>query len=207
MVILTAVCSTNVNLDIWGICAEFFQNKLVETIQFMEVLNLKDSMEKDTFFRKLPTLAEQLPRPIVTKKVLSHLLLVLCSARPKTIVNCRAFDDSCWWWWMNDHLSSSDLVTQSWEWHIFTYHNFGVNSLCSIPHYGRSWNLPEKLCDQFCPCGCVHLSIECELSFWTLLCFAAATIAGICTGVWFSCSTCFEPITENGLLVVSRWVQ
>jgi hypothetical protein len=86
MVILTAVCSTNVNLDIWGICAEFFQNKLVETIQFMEVLNLKDSMEKDTFFRKLPTLAEQLPRPIVTKKVLSQLLLVLSSARPKTII-------------------------------------------------------------------------------------------------------------------------
>jgi SCY1-like protein 1 len=52
----------------------------------MEVLNLKDSMEKDTFFRKLPTLAEQLPRPIVTKKVLSHLLLVLSSARPKTII-------------------------------------------------------------------------------------------------------------------------
>jgi SCY1-like protein 1 len=75
-----------VNLDIWGICAEFFQNKLVETIQFMEVLNLKDSMEKDTFFRKLPTLAEQLPRSIVTKKVLSHLLLVLSSARPKTII-------------------------------------------------------------------------------------------------------------------------
>jgi hypothetical protein len=41
----------------------------VETIQFMEVLNLKDSVEKDVFFRKLPTLAEQLSRPIVTKKV------------------------------------------------------------------------------------------------------------------------------------------
>ncbi|KAG0591818.1 hypothetical protein KC19_1G204500 [Ceratodon purpureus] len=50
--------------------SEFFHNKLVETIQFMEVLNLKDSVEKDVFFRKLPTLAEQLPRPIVTKKLL-----------------------------------------------------------------------------------------------------------------------------------------
>ena len=50
--------------------AEYFQNKLVETIHFMEILNLKDSVEKDTFFRKLPNLAEQLPREIVLKKVL-----------------------------------------------------------------------------------------------------------------------------------------
>lgn len=49
--------------------AEYFHNKLVETIQFMEILNLKDSVEKDTFFRKLPNLAEQLPREIVLKKV------------------------------------------------------------------------------------------------------------------------------------------
>lgn len=48
---------------------EYFQNKLVETIQFMEVLNLKDSVEKDNFFRKLPNLADQLPRQIVQKKV------------------------------------------------------------------------------------------------------------------------------------------
>jgi len=50
--------------------AEYFQNKLLETIQFMEILNLKDSVEKDTFFRKLPNLAEQLPREIVLKKVI-----------------------------------------------------------------------------------------------------------------------------------------
>ncbi|KAK1373965.1 putative inactive serine/threonine-protein kinase scy1 [Heracleum sosnowskyi] len=49
---------------------EYFQNKLVDTIHFMEILNLKDSVEKDTFFRKLPTLAEQLPRQIVLKKLL-----------------------------------------------------------------------------------------------------------------------------------------
>ncbi|EFJ18677.1 hypothetical protein SELMODRAFT_444483 [Selaginella moellendorffii] len=49
---------------------DFFQNKLVETIQFMEVLNLKDSVEKDSFFRKLSTLVEQLPRQIVLKKIL-----------------------------------------------------------------------------------------------------------------------------------------
>lgn len=48
---------------------EYFQNKLVDTIHFMEILNLKDSVEKDTFFRKLSNLAEQLPRQIVLKKV------------------------------------------------------------------------------------------------------------------------------------------
>ncbi len=49
----------------------------METIQFMEVLNLKDSVEKDTFFRKLPNLAEQLPRPIVVKKVSAKTPVVL----------------------------------------------------------------------------------------------------------------------------------
>ncbi|KAJ0695115.1 putative protein kinase domain, armadillo-like helical [Helianthus annuus] len=56
---------------------EFFQNKLVDTIHFMEILNLKDSVEKDTFFRKLPTLAEQLPREIVLKKLLPLLASAL----------------------------------------------------------------------------------------------------------------------------------
>ncbi|KAL3834744.1 hypothetical protein ACJIZ3_009480 [Penstemon smallii] len=57
--------------------SEYFQNKLVETIQFMEILNLKDSVEKDTFFRKLPNLAEQLPRQIVLKKLLPLLASAL----------------------------------------------------------------------------------------------------------------------------------
>ncbi|KAK6912178.1 hypothetical protein RJ641_024271 [Dillenia turbinata] len=53
--------------------SEYFQNKLVDTIHFMEILTLKDSVEKDTFFRKLPQLAEQLPRQIVLKKLLPLL--------------------------------------------------------------------------------------------------------------------------------------
>ncbi|CAH9113069.1 unnamed protein product [Cuscuta europaea] len=57
--------------------SEYFQNKLVETIQFMEILNLKDSVEKDTFFRKLPNLADQLPRQIVLKKLLPLLASAL----------------------------------------------------------------------------------------------------------------------------------
>ncbi|XP_008782670.1 probable inactive serine/threonine-protein kinase scy1 [Phoenix dactylifera] len=57
--------------------SEYFHNKLVETIQFMEILNLKDSVEKDSFFRKLPNLAEQLPRQIVLKKLLPLLASAL----------------------------------------------------------------------------------------------------------------------------------
>ncbi|XP_031373956.1 probable inactive serine/threonine-protein kinase scy1 [Punica granatum] len=57
--------------------SEYFQNKLVDTIHFMEILNLKDSIEKDTFFRKLPNLAEQLPRQIVLRKLLPLLASAL----------------------------------------------------------------------------------------------------------------------------------
>ncbi|VFQ81114.1 unnamed protein product [Cuscuta campestris] len=57
--------------------SEYFENKLVETIQFMEILNLKDSVEKDTFFRKLPNLVDQLPRQIVVKKLLPLLASAL----------------------------------------------------------------------------------------------------------------------------------
>ena len=70
-------CAISSHSLFWGYCflyfafgfPEYFQNKLVDTIHFMEILNLKDSVEKDTFFRKLPNLAEQLPRQIVLKKV------------------------------------------------------------------------------------------------------------------------------------------
>ncbi|XP_047147524.1 N-terminal kinase-like protein isoform X1 [Vigna umbellata] len=57
--------------------SEYFQNKLVDTIHFMEILSLKDSVEKDTFFRKLPNLSEQLPQQIVLKKLLPLLASAL----------------------------------------------------------------------------------------------------------------------------------
>ncbi|KAK8612096.1 hypothetical protein V6N13_092215 [Hibiscus sabdariffa] len=41
----------------------------VESIEAYRQQCLKDSVERDTFFRKLPTLAEQLPRQIVLKKI------------------------------------------------------------------------------------------------------------------------------------------
>ncbi|KAK8575785.1 hypothetical protein V6N12_063442 [Hibiscus sabdariffa] len=57
--------------------SEFFQIKLEDTIHFMEILSLKDSVERDTFFRKLPTLAEQLHCQIVLNKIFPLLTSAL----------------------------------------------------------------------------------------------------------------------------------
>uniref|UniRef100_A0A7N2M2V5 Uncharacterized protein n=1 Tax=Quercus lobata TaxID=97700 RepID=A0A7N2M2V5_QUELO len=46
-------------------------------MHFMEILNLKNNVEKDTFFHKLPNLAEQLPHPIVLKKLVPLLASTL----------------------------------------------------------------------------------------------------------------------------------
>ncbi|KAI3793152.1 hypothetical protein L1987_35767 [Smallanthus sonchifolius] len=75
--LLSSVPTRRLNSSKLAENCEYFQNKLVDTIHFMEILNLKDSVEKDTFFRKLPTLAEQLPREIVLKKLLPLLASAL----------------------------------------------------------------------------------------------------------------------------------
>ncbi|KAG2685077.1 hypothetical protein I3760_10G107700 [Carya illinoinensis] len=75
--LLSAMPSRRLNTSKLMENSEYFQNKLVDTIHFMEILNLKDSVEKDTFFRKLPNLAEQLPRQIVLKKLLPLLASAL----------------------------------------------------------------------------------------------------------------------------------
>ncbi|KAG2689496.1 hypothetical protein I3843_09G138800 [Carya illinoinensis] len=75
--LLSAMPSRRLNTSKLIENSEYFQNKLVDTIHFMEILNLKDSVEKDTFFRKLPNLAEQLPRQIVLKKLLPLLASAL----------------------------------------------------------------------------------------------------------------------------------
>lgn len=70
---------------------EYFQNKLVDTIRFMEILNLKDSVEKDSFFRKLPNLAEQLPRQIVLKKVTFKLAYAILNFISFSQCSCILF--------------------------------------------------------------------------------------------------------------------
>ncbi|KAK7376347.1 hypothetical protein VNO78_34813 [Psophocarpus tetragonolobus] len=75
--LLSSVPSRRLNTSKLIENSEYFQNKLVDTIHFMEILSLKDSVEKDTFFRKLPNLAEQLPQQIVLKKLLPLLASAL----------------------------------------------------------------------------------------------------------------------------------
>ncbi|CAL8461727.1 g1258 [Coccomyxa elongata] len=53
------------------------RTKLVETISFMESLAVKDSNEKDMFFKRLPTVLPTLPLPVVQKKVLPMLASAL----------------------------------------------------------------------------------------------------------------------------------
>lgn len=49
------------------------KNKLVQLIQFLENLAVKDSAEKDAFFRKLPAAIPDLPVPVAQQKLLPML--------------------------------------------------------------------------------------------------------------------------------------
>ncbi|KAJ6375725.1 hypothetical protein OIU77_000650 [Salix suchowensis] len=64
---------------------EYSKNKLVDTIHFMEILTLKDSVKKDTFFHKLPNVAEQLPCQIVLKRQVLQTIVKLFSSNNHVI--------------------------------------------------------------------------------------------------------------------------
>ena len=49
------------------------KNKLVDSIAFLENLALKDSAEKDAFFRRLPAAIPALPLPVAQQKLLPML--------------------------------------------------------------------------------------------------------------------------------------
>lgn len=49
------------------------KNKLVDTISFLENLAVKDSQEKDLFFKRLPQAVPQLPQPVAQLKLLPML--------------------------------------------------------------------------------------------------------------------------------------
>ena len=53
--------------------AGVLKNKLVDTIAFLENLAVKDSSEKDTFFKRLPAAVPQLPLPVAQLKLLPML--------------------------------------------------------------------------------------------------------------------------------------
>ncbi|KAL4446317.1 hypothetical protein ABPG77_003124 [Micractinium sp. CCAP 211/92] len=53
--------------------AGVLKNRLAEATSFLENLALKDSMEKDTFFKKLPSLLPSIPTPVAQRKLLPML--------------------------------------------------------------------------------------------------------------------------------------
>lgn len=53
------------------------KTKLVDTIAFLESMAVKDSNEKDLFFKRLPATLPSLPLPVVQKKVSPSALLLI----------------------------------------------------------------------------------------------------------------------------------
>lgn len=53
------------------------KNKLVDTIAFLENLAVKDSAEKDLFFKRLPQAIPGLPLPVLRRKLLPMLAQAL----------------------------------------------------------------------------------------------------------------------------------
>ena len=53
------------------------KNKLVDTIAFLENLAVKDSAEKDLFFKRLPGAIPDLPLPVLRQKLLPMLAQAL----------------------------------------------------------------------------------------------------------------------------------
>jgi SCY1-like protein 1 len=53
------------------------KTKLVDTIAFLESMAVKDSNEKDPFFKRLPATLPSLPLPVVQKKVSPGALLLI----------------------------------------------------------------------------------------------------------------------------------
>lgn len=51
----------------------FFQNRTVDVLDFVAELQLKDSAEKEAFFKRLPALLERVPKAIQRKKLLNQL--------------------------------------------------------------------------------------------------------------------------------------
>ena len=56
------------------------KNKLVDLIAFLENLAVKDSQEKDLFFKRLPAAIPNLPQPVAQRKLLP-MLASECPAR------------------------------------------------------------------------------------------------------------------------------
>ncbi|KAG2438971.1 hypothetical protein HYH02_010763 [Chlamydomonas schloesseri] len=53
--------------------SRFLNNRLVEVVAFMENIAVKDSIEKESFFRRLPSILPSIPAPVAVRKLLPLL--------------------------------------------------------------------------------------------------------------------------------------
>ena len=93
--------------------APALKNSLVDTIAFLESLAVKDSAEKDLFFKRLPAALPALPAPVAQRKLLPMLAnalefggapavalgALLQVRRPRSRVFARVCVSACWHAW------------------------------------------------------------------------------------------------------------
>ncbi|CAD7699921.1 unnamed protein product [Ostreobium quekettii] len=69
--------------------SQFVHNQTVDVVNFLENLAVKESVEKDTFFRKLPNMLPSLPAPVAERKVLPMLSSALeYGGAPAVALSC-----------------------------------------------------------------------------------------------------------------------
>lgn len=69
--------------------SKFLNNQLVDAVNFLENLAVKDSSEKDGFFRKLPSILPALPAPVAERKLLPMLASALeYGGAPASALSC-----------------------------------------------------------------------------------------------------------------------
>lgn len=69
--------------------SKFLNNQLVDAVNFLENLAVKESTEKDSFFRKLPSILPALPAPVAEQKLLPMLASALeFGGAPAAALSC-----------------------------------------------------------------------------------------------------------------------
>jgi SCY1-like protein 1 len=110
----------------------YFSNPLVDTCLFLETIAIKESYEKDNFFRKLPSVVKELPSIYCKYKVLPQLVAAMDygSANTKLLpVLLQLARD------LSDQEFSATLAPSIIKWHAMTDLNIRVALLELIDQY------------------------------------------------------------------------
>lgn len=141
--------------------SKFLNNCLVEVVAFMEKIALKDSGEKDVFFKKLPAMIPAIPEPVAVRKVLPQLSNALeYGGAPATAVSsllligrCVLVRSGTLWgqtlppqpgtlWGQTLPQQFARLCEAAWLCEANTATGWGGGSRCLLPNrigWGASW--------------------------------------------------------------------